>query len=93
MLCRMVMGHVQRPVDLVIMSCSTGGMITWFADDRMQRFALPPPPMPLGAVRLLLLIRAEHVVRAAPVRGYESASEALGCIYEEFTGQPRKASR
>lgn len=82
-----------RPVDLVIMSCSAGGMIMRFADDRMQRFALPPPPMPLGEVRLLPLIRAEHVAHAALVRGYESASEALGRICEEFAGQPRKPSK
>jgi hypothetical protein len=70
--------------DLILMSCSTGGMITRFADDRMQRFVLPPPSMPLGEVRLLPLIRVEHVAHAAPVRGYESASEALGRICEEF---------
>lgn len=78
------------PADLIVMPCSTAGSVTSFVRERMQRFALPPPPrgMPLGGVRLLPLTGADHVAQfvayAASVQRADSSPEAIERIGEEL---------
>jgi len=86
------------PADLIVMPCSTGGYVTRFVAERMQRFALPPPPrpIPLGEVRLFPLPDAgqlaQFVAYAASVQSHESSPEAIRRIGEELGRATRKES-
>ncbi len=71
------------PSDLIVVPCATGGSVTAFVRERMQRFALPqvPAPMALGDLRLLPLTGADHVAQfvayAASVLQEVSSPEAI----------------
>ena len=78
------------PSDLIVIPCATGGSVTAFVRERMQRFALPrvPAPMALGDVRLLPLAGADNVAQfvayAASVLQEGSSPEAIRHIGKEL---------
>ena len=79
------------PSDLIVVPCATGGSVTAFVRERMQRFALPqvPAPMALGDLRLLPLAGADHVAQfvayaASVLQGQRSSPEAIRHIGKEL---------